>query len=493
MQKTSVKTFDIKQSIVPLTVCVVFFLAILWQGAYFSVQYIFLLAVPFAAFALYKRAVSITLDALLLLGLVAVMLLSLVIKAKEPGIAFRELLRYLLMPSYLLFFLAAKEKSHWYMKAFFAAIFTIALLGLLAYAGGIEIPSGIIQQSGRLQSTIQYANTTALFMLIGILYSLHYFLTTKQLRYPIYAVLFAFCLYITGSRTTLLLAFIIAIVYALTKMKRTSRFILLAVLFLSAIGLFVIGGRIVRVSLTEPTFIERVITWQDGLIITAQSPLFGLGIGNWQFEQFLYQSAPYGVRYIHNYYIQLLMDGGVLSALLFIAVIANTLWRGRKENSIHLFIILAIVLHIFMDFDMSFGGIILILMFSLSQMPDKGIFSVPCKKKPLRLFALVSASILIFLWVSEFKYIVPDPLGEKFSKSEIQAENKEYLPAIENMEYLLQAWRFNESYQQFYESLLIDAFEEGVISAEERQQKLILMEESSAVVNSLYTKYIAGQ
>ena len=453
-------------------------------------QYIFLLIIPFAAFALSKRPITITLNTIFLAGLVLVMLISLIFAAKEPQIGLREWLRYLLLPLYLLFFNAEKEKSAWFMRAFYIGIFCIALFGLMAYAGSIIIPSGIIEQSGRLQSTIQYANTTALLMLIGALYSVQYFITTKKWRYPIYAVGFAYCLYLTGSRTTFVLFFIIAVGFAISKMKRTPRLIAIGVLTAAFIGVIFVGGRIVQLSLTEPTLIERVITWQDGLKLTLQHPLLGLGIGNWQFEQFLYQSAPYGVRYVHNYYVQLLLDGGVLAFVLFVVVIVSALWRSMKERSIHFFIVLAIVLHIFLDFDMTYGSVILILAFSLAQLPDKEIKTVLLFKKSIRLLAFVPAILFLVMWVMEPKYITPDPLGSEFTEAKQLYSGEQYIPAIEKTEKLLHLWRYNENYQAFYLDLLTKAVDKGVLSAGDQQQKLMIMEQNKAQVNPLYEKYI---
>ena len=490
MKKQTSLGFDLRPHIATAAICTALSLAVIWQGSFFTVQYIILLAIPFAAFAFSERSVTVTLNTLLFVGLTLVMLASLLIAAKEPQIGIREWLRYLLMPIYLQFFIVFKDKSKWYMKAFFIGIATVAIFGILAYFGGIEIPFGIIEQSGRMQSTIQYANTTALLMLIGVLYSTHYFQETRNWRYPLYAVGFAYCLYLTGSRTTFILLFAIALMYTISRLKLKARLISIGILAATAAAFLLIGGRIVRISLTEPTFIERVITWQDGLALAMQNPFFGLGIGNWQFEQFLYQSAPYGVRYIHNYYVQLALDGGVLAMLIFAAALANSLWRGRKERSIHLFAILAIALHIFMDFDMSFGAVILILMFSLAQVPDKEIKLFTFQSKRLRFLALAPAIFFAVIWVAEFNRIPPDPLDAKFAVARQLAAEGEYITAIEYTEELIRLWRFNEEYQVFYRKLLVAAVAAKELSDDEQRQKLMVSEQSSTQMNPLYIRYI---
>ena len=467
-------------------------MALLWQGAFFPLQYIFLLIIPFAAFALSKRPLRITLNTVLLVGLVLVMLASLLIAAKAPQIALREWLRYLLLPLYLLFFVTMQDKSAWYMRAFFGGIFWVALLGLISYMGGFIIPAGVIEQSGRLQSTIQYANTTALLMLIGALYSAEYFVTTKKWRYPVYAAGFFCCLYLTGSRTTFVLFFFILVLLVLSRMQRKMRLMAIGGITTALIGIIIAGGRVIRLSLTEPTLIERVITWQDGLSLAGQNPLFGLGIGNWQFEQFLYQSAPYGVRYVHNYYVQLMLDGGILAALLFGAVVLMCLWRGWKERNIHYYVVLAIVVHVLLDFDLAYGSVILILMFSLAQLPDRELTLFSCPNKPWRWIALLPAIVFLAMWVAEPNYIAPDPLGAKYTEARQLSSAEQYLPAIEKTEELLYLWRYNENYQAFYSELLTKAVDSGALTSDVRQQKLKTMEQNKAKVNPLYEKYIGN-
>jgi hypothetical protein len=286
------------------------------------------------------------------------------------------------------------------------------------------------------------------------------------------------------------LFFIIATLFILAKMKQKVRLIAIAVLAAVFAAILWFGGRIVQISLTEPTLIERVITWQDGLRIATYYPWLGLGIGNWQFDQFLYQSAPYGVRFIHNFYVQLLVDGGFLAAILFIVVMLNVLLRGMKEKNIHFFVMLAIAIHIFLDFAMAFGSIILIFTFTMSQLPDKKVKDLVPEKKRLRLIALIPALLLLVMWVNDFNYVVPDPLGDKFNEVRQLYVNEQHMLAIEKSEELLYLWRFNTDLQSFYESLLVTAVNSELMTEEEQQQRLRIAEQNRTQINPLYTRYI---
>ena len=473
-----------------VTLCVMLGVSIVWQGSFFPIQYIWLLALLLLAITLTDRPFIMTTQVWLLLGLVIHMSLSLMLCAADKPMGLRELLRYMLLPISMLFFLVMKEYAESFIRALYTGLLIVAALGLLVYEGDFWIPVGIIQANGRLQSTIQYANTTALLMLIGILYSAHYFISTQKWRYPLYLAVFAYCLYATGSRTTFVLAFGIAVVYTLSLLKRHARWIVMGVLILLAGFLFMQGGRIVRISLTEPTFIERVITWQDGIRLVLQRPFFGLGLGDWQTEQFLYQSAPYAVRYVHNYYVQLLLDGGIIALLLFALPVMISLWQGWKGKSIHFFVILAVVLHIFVDIDMTYGGVIVIIAFSMAQIP-------PIRERVrninqlIRLSGLVPAALLLLMWGAEFRYTPTNPFAIKEAAARALIKEELYAAAIIQTEELLRMWQFNEEYQEMYRVLLSEAEAANIISSEEKQMKWLELERKLNNINPLYTRYIA--
>jgi len=241
-----------------------------------------------------------------------------------------------------------------------------------AFFSIVNIPGAVIETTNRLQSVIQYANTTALLMLIGILYSVHSYISHKKIGKLICCLIFAVTLFLTGSRTTLVVAFAVCTFYAMIMSGRRGKIIVagsvvLAVCAVACLSIFT-DIRIFRISIFEATLVERLITFQDAISMMRGNWLLGVGTGNWQQWQFLYQTAPYNVKFIHNYYLQLLLDGGILAPLLFLASTLPAIIKGISSKNLHAFILIAVMLQALLDFDLIFSAVAMIAMYSLSQL-----------------------------------------------------------------------------------------------------------------------------
>lgn len=81
--------------------------------------------------------------------------------------------------------------------------------------------------------------------------------------------------------------------------------------------------------------IQRLAFFQDGLRIYAQSPIIGSGLGSFEGQLFSVQDFYYETTYVHNHYIQVLLEMGIpglLSFLLLLGSAAVTLLRRRREG-----------------------------------------------------------------------------------------------------------------------------------------------------------------
>lgn len=82
------------------------------------------------------------------------------------------------------------------------------------------------------------------------------------------------------------------------------------------------------------TATERFAFWADALRVAAEAPLLGQGPGVFEVRAPQVQDAFRESAYVHNHYLQVLTETGVVGLALwvgFLAVLAVALWRGGRE------------------------------------------------------------------------------------------------------------------------------------------------------------------
>jgi tetratricopeptide (TPR) repeat protein len=300
--------------------------------------------------------------------------------------------------------------------------------------------------------------------------------------------------------------------------------------------------RLLRISLFAPTLVERWITYGDALSMLKDRLISGIGIGNWQTEQFARQSAPYNVKYIHNYYLQLFLDGGLPAPLLFIAALVPAVVRGIRQKSVHAVVILAIALHALLDFDLAFAAVGMIAMYALSRLSGAG---VTISAGRWRFAVVIPLALVLVLWTSEMfargadarlergqldaamrgyqTALAMNPLNnglyyrmaqstrdvaltealirEALSRNpadlnstailaRIRLVDGRYDEAISLCETLLERRRFSSEYEALYRDVLGGAVSAGALSESARREKLREMDAKRENVNPLYVTYI---
>ena len=85
--------------------------------------------------------------------------------------------------------------------------------------------------------------------------------------------------------------------------------------------------------------IQRVVFFEDGMKLFQRSPIVGLGMGAFENGYASVQSFYYTTRYVHNHYIQSLIETGVVGLVLFLGVlltsavaILKSLRRGEQSH-----------------------------------------------------------------------------------------------------------------------------------------------------------------
>lgn len=244
--------------------------------------------------------------------------------------------------------------------------------------------------SGRLSGFFQYPNTFALFLLSGII-----IIVTEEynkLRDFVCLAVLVFGILYSGSRTTALLTIFFVLIAMVTSKNKKNRWIIISLLAAAAVlaGIYAIAsgnyssiGRFLKVSLSESTLLGRFLYWKDGLRILDSRP-YGLGYLGWNYLQFSNQTGIYAVQFIHNEFLQIMLDIGVPGGILFAVSIIAAFFSKTSDRRKHL-LILAFCGHILMDFDLQFVSVFLLFAVILYtpgkkkfNITLKSIIAVPC-------------------------------------------------------------------------------------------------------------------
>ncbi|MCM0647404.1 O-antigen ligase family protein [Clostridium swellfunianum] len=132
-------------------------------------------------------------------------------------------------------------------------------------------------------------------------------------------------------------------------------------------GFVVIGAFAGLRRLNLESFYERLVFYEDGLKLLKHN-LFGIGAGRFSYEQFAYQTAMYDVKYIHNGFLQVAIDFGIIFFLIYFGLIFYVLFRNfnrQKLGTLQFVIPMMILVHSLIDFSMSFILLNIILWFYL--------------------------------------------------------------------------------------------------------------------------------
>lgn len=229
-------------------------------------------------------------------------------------------------------------------------------------------------ETNRLAGLFQYANTLALFLLFGVI------ITINELKnYPLCVGLILGILW-TGSRTTLVITLLLILYYAI-RLKEARKIllcivggiVLLALLAGLLLGLSDNFGRITTLALSSSTFVGRLLYIQDALPLIASHP-FGLGHLGYMMIQPVIQTGVYSVRYIHNEYLQVILDYGWIAGAAFITLLVSGLKgaiAGKKGMEAE--IIICSMVHILMDFDFQYLVILYIVLMCMDWKCTKSI------------------------------------------------------------------------------------------------------------------------
>ena len=315
--------------------------------------------------------------------------------AVDRGMALVGFLKFLPLFLYLLCLQQENaEQSLQWLPYFGAAMAILSAIGMQFSA--VE---ALFAVAGRLAGFFQYPNTFAVFLLVCELLLLKK--PGKRIwDYVTLAILLGGLLY-TGSRTAFLVAIVANIAMLLCLTKRNVRtFLWMGLGGICLLGILLMLGensvlrRYLTISVTESTFVGRLLYWADALPLLAKYPL-GMGYMGYYYTQQSVQTGVYSVMYIHNDFLQLVLDIGWVPAGLFFS--ALVVWFVKKSVPVADKIILgAVLLHSLFDFDLQFIGMYLLVLLLLSQDKTEKVMVVK-PRLPLKLSFCVVALASLYI------------------------------------------------------------------------------------------------
>ncbi len=255
--------------------------------------------------------------------------------------------------------------------------------------------SSFFAVSGRLSGFVQYPNTFAAILLVAEL-----LLITKDRPriwdYLCISVLLFGILY-TGSRTVFVLAGVSNLAALLINKNKKVRFItlgcigagiLLVLLYCLITDSFGVLTRYLNISATQSTFVGRLLYAQDALPVILRHPL-GLGYMGYYFIQQSIQTGVYAVMFIHNDFLQILLDVGWIPFLLFLSAIVMSV-IDRDTPLRYKLILFTMLLHAGFDFDLQYVAVFMMLLLFMQPKPFKTITI----KKQRALYPIVSVVLM---------------------------------------------------------------------------------------------------
>lgn len=272
-------------------------------------------------------------------------------------------------------------------------------------ASGMTIISTILMQipslekwfsvAGRLSGFFQYSNTFALFLLIALIIDV----TKKEYKRHDLLIIFIllFGIVYSGSRTVFVLMlisiFILILFWKNKKIKLTLFITFITIIsgvliYVSMTGDIQTIGRFLTISLTESTFVGRLLYYMDAIPVILSHP-FGLGYLGYYYIQESIQTGVYSVMFIHNDFLQFILDIGWIPALLVIVTIIKAFFKkgSSLRKRLLLFVISA---HCCLDFDLQYIAMFMLLLIVLDYKDGKVINISLTKKQSYVMLSVIS-------------------------------------------------------------------------------------------------------
>lgn len=258
-----------------------------------------------------------------------------------------------------------------------ATVMTVgsALLGLIP-----QLHSRFYDAIGDLNGTFEYANAYAIFLLIAIVVLI--FNHKSKLLSVGCAIVCCYGIYASNSRAVWLLSVFVllslAIYFAFVKLgDKKNRIIFIAsivtIIIVVSVVLWKFGyiDKLLNYLNTDGSLNERYLYYKDCFLYSLKHP-FGKGAYAFYYGQPQFQSAYYYAIDVHCDYLQLMIEIGIVPAVLFVVMLITQLF-SKNNSLLKKFVLLIIAMHSAVDYDLQFLSIFFILILTLDFKNSKSI------------------------------------------------------------------------------------------------------------------------
>ncbi|MFF2017905.1 O-antigen ligase family protein [Paenibacillus sp. NPDC058177] len=147
--------------------------------------------------------------------------------------------------------------------------------------------------------------------------------------------------------------------------------------------------RLENINFNQHSVLERITFYKDAMKVVKDYPILGTGGGGWASLYEHYQNNPYVSLQVHNFFLQYLIEVGVLGFIVFMGFILYIFYKyllgyvKREKDEFangffYLIIALSILLHSLLDFNLSYAFMGILVFIGLAGM------TVAMDSKPLK-------------------------------------------------------------------------------------------------------------
>lgn len=240
---------------------------------------------------------------------------------------------------------------------------------------------------------------------------------------------------------------------------------------------------------------DRVDYLKDSIkIITASTKNFFIGVGGEGFKNTyeLYQTKKYVSTEVHNSYLQIFVESGLIGFIcIFVAIIYTFIKSSNKENKL---LLLMFVIHSFIDLELSYFSMIFTFAILLAMCMDKD----KLKLKKIKYSYVFVLPALFVIFVILFKANIAYGINIQKNTSNDIYTQKEIIKTLEKR-VLLDKYdinyrnELNEEYEKYLKMLLNKYTDSKNNNLKDEIRYVIISIKNNAdtmLKNSRYNKYV---